>query len=176
MAIAVGLIAPLLGRLFGSPTIATGLLLVAPGLVLFSVNKTLLAALNALEQLRANAIGQGLRYLLIIFWLAVWVWFGWSGSTLPGLLTASEAILSLVLIPSCIAARSSPAAPARCQQPRAHCGVRRQGAVERRGCRDQHQGRYPVLGVFASQSVVGVYSVAALIFEDWPSSRSCCVQ
>ncbi|MBL8325294.1 MAG: oligosaccharide flippase family protein, partial [Rubrivivax sp.] len=65
-AVAVGLGAGLLGQLFDSPATAGAIGWAAPGLLLFSLNKVLLAYLNGLRRMRAFSILQGLRYLLVM--------------------------------------------------------------------------------------------------------------
>lgn len=53
----------------GGQSIAAGLMIVAPALLFFSVNKVLLASLNGLQYMRAYAFGQALRYILMLIFI-----------------------------------------------------------------------------------------------------------
>jgi O-antigen/teichoic acid export membrane protein len=58
----------------GSPALADALLFVGPALVLFSLNKTLLAALNGLGRMRLFALLQALRFVVLVSVLSVVAW------------------------------------------------------------------------------------------------------
>jgi O-antigen/teichoic acid export membrane protein len=81
-----------------SPAIAEGITAVAPGLFFFAINKSLLGAVNALERMRAFAVYQSLRYLLLLGGLVAAVLFSWPGARLPLVFTIAEAFLFAVLI------------------------------------------------------------------------------
>jgi O-antigen/teichoic acid export membrane protein len=70
----VALTRDLVGRALGSRAVADGLLFVAPALVLFSLNKTLLAALNGLGRMRVFAALQALRFVTLVAVLSVVAW------------------------------------------------------------------------------------------------------
>lgn len=68
--LAVYAAAPLAGRVFESPMTALTLQKAAPGLLLFPLNKVLLAYLNGLRRMKAFAILQSCRYVFLAFWIA----------------------------------------------------------------------------------------------------------
>jgi O-antigen/teichoic acid export membrane protein len=70
----VALTRELSGRALGSRAVADGLLFVAPALVLFSLNKTLLAALNGLGRMRVFAVLQALRFVTLVGVLSAVAW------------------------------------------------------------------------------------------------------
>lgn len=53
----------------GGQSIATGLILIAPALLFFSINKVLLASLNGLQYMKVYAFAQGLRYILMFIFI-----------------------------------------------------------------------------------------------------------
>lgn len=65
------LAAPALGKWFDSPSTALGVRNVAYGLLLFPLSKTLLGLLNGLQMMKAFAVLQSLRYLVVMAWVAV---------------------------------------------------------------------------------------------------------
>lgn len=71
MGLTVYVAAPLAGIVFGSPATAITLKYAAPGLLLFPLNKVLLAYLNGLRRMRAFAIFQSFRYVSLTLWVAL---------------------------------------------------------------------------------------------------------
>ena len=63
------LLAPYLGILFKSTSTGEAIKLAAFGLLLFPVNKVLIAYVNALRHMRAFALLQALRYLCVMLWV-----------------------------------------------------------------------------------------------------------
>lgn len=70
MAFALYATAPLAGRVLDSQATAATLAGAAPGLLLFPLNKVLLAYLNGLRRMRAFAILQSFRYIALMLWVA----------------------------------------------------------------------------------------------------------
>lgn len=87
-----------IGRLLESPAVALGLTFAIPGLAFFSLNKVLLMVLNGLRNMRAFAVFQALRYILILAGVVAIMLFGYSGSHLPLSLTAAELILFCMIM------------------------------------------------------------------------------
>jgi len=87
-----------IGRLFESPALALGLTFVLPGLFLFSLNKVLLMTLNGLRHMRAFAVFQAVRYIMILVGVVIVIALGWPGSHLALSLTLAEMVLFAVLI------------------------------------------------------------------------------
>lgn len=88
----------LIAGALNSAEVGKGLLLAAPALAFFSINKVLLATLNGLRWMRAFAIGQALRYLLMIGYV---IWAAISEAPvylLAGSFLFSELLLSILLL------------------------------------------------------------------------------
>jgi O-antigen/teichoic acid export membrane protein len=100
LAVASGafLLAHYIGRLFPSPDVALGIQFMCPALVLFAINKGYMMALNGTRRMRAYAVCQGLRYLLMIAAIIVLVLDGFSGAYLVWCFTISEFVLAIGLI------------------------------------------------------------------------------
>lgn len=157
--------APLLRLAFDSPNIERAWLLVLPGLWFFSVNKTLLAIVNAFSHMRAFAVAQSARYLLLLGAVFFCVLFNVPGEWLSGIITCTELLLGLGL--ACYFARML-------------------GATRLGGCRSwvrrhmdfgyrsflsgtviELNSRVDIilLGFYTDASHIGVYSIAALFAE-----------
>ena len=87
-----------IGSLLESPAVALGLTFALPGLFLFSFNKVFIMALNGLRHMRAFAIFQALRYIMILVGVVVVIARGWPGSHLALSLTLAEMVLFAALI------------------------------------------------------------------------------
>jgi O-antigen/teichoic acid export membrane protein len=107
MAIAVtaGLVAILtfwvahyIGIAFESKDVTLGIQFICPSLVLFSANKAFMNVLNGTRRMRAYAIFQALRYLLIIVSLIGLVMAGFEGAYLAWCFFVSEFLLAIGLI------------------------------------------------------------------------------
>jgi O-antigen/teichoic acid export membrane protein len=154
------------GRMLDSPGVAVGLALAAPGLFCFSLNKILLNVLNGLRHMRAYAVFQALRFLFLF--LAVWLILigGSPGDYLAFALTASEALLFLLLIAylqlRVLSLKSARRAPAWFGE---HVSFGLRGFFS--GLLSEMNTRVDVLllGWFCSDGIVGVYSFAALPAE-----------
>lgn len=64
------LLSDVLAAKIGGDAIAIGLRIVSPALLFFSINKILLAAFNGLQYMKIYAIGQGLRYILMLIFIS----------------------------------------------------------------------------------------------------------
>jgi O-antigen/teichoic acid export membrane protein len=80
-----------------SPPVAHGMRVAAVGLFFFALNKVLLAVVNGQQRMRAFALYQSLRYLLILGGLTLAVGSGLDGASLPGIFSFGEALLFLAL-------------------------------------------------------------------------------
>jgi O-antigen/teichoic acid export membrane protein len=83
---------------YRSPGVAEGMRAAAPGLFCFGVNKVLLGVVNGLRRMRAFALYQSLRYLLMPAGVAVVAGLGWSAERVAFVFTFAEGILLLVLL------------------------------------------------------------------------------
>lgn len=64
-AVALWLASGWIGQQVDSPEVGAGLRLIVPGLALFAINKVLLAVLNGQRRIRALALGQSLRFVVL---------------------------------------------------------------------------------------------------------------
>ena len=161
LAIALFLLAPALGDAMASADVGTGLLLVAPGIVVFALNKVLFGALNGRGDLRLYAWMQLLRAALV---LAATV--GILAAALPayavgGIFTAAEMALLPCLL---VAVRPRQAGAAR-EWRRRHLAFGGRGLVN--GVLLETHLRVDViaLGYFVSDRAVGIYAFAMLFAE-----------
>ncbi len=87
-----------IGRITDSVPVGQGIALAAPGLFFFSINKVLLGILNGERRMRAFAVAQGVRVLIILGFVVVAAFKDWPGYVLGGAFTVAEALLILPLI------------------------------------------------------------------------------
>lgn len=87
-----------IGKILESPSVAFGINYALPGLFFFALNKVIIMALNGLRHMRAFAVFQSLRYVLILASVTLVLALDWPGYRLPLSLTLSEIILFLVLM------------------------------------------------------------------------------
>src|SRR5438552_1760297 len=91
------LLAHSIGVWFESKDVALGIQFICPALVLFSVNKGFMMVLNGTRRMRAYAIFQGLRYLLIIVGIIGLMLTGFAGPYLGGSFLSAWFFLPSVL-------------------------------------------------------------------------------
>lgn len=150
--------------LLQSPDVAVGMLWAAPGLLLFSLNKVLMGAVNGLSRMRAFAVLQGLRPLSMMTAVFVVLYRGTDAAVLPVALTASEVVVFLGAIP--ILRRELFAWPAELLTWAGRhlaFGIRSFAS----GVLVELNTRVDVLmlGYFVSDEIVGYYSLAAILTE-----------
>ena len=85
------------GYVMKSPGVATGLYLIAPGLIFFAVNKVLLNILNGLNHMRSYAIFQSLRYILLLDGVTLITAFQIPTDFFSASLTFAELLLFVIL-------------------------------------------------------------------------------
>ncbi len=151
--------------IWNSPDIATGIALATPGLFFFAVNKVLLAVLNGFQRMRAFAIGQGMRYILMIAALVGATIMGSPGRSLAVIFSIAEGLLLLGLAAAVLPHLARPLREQIAPWWREHFrfGVRSVGG----GVLGELNTRVDVLmlGYFAGDALVGVYSFAAILAE-----------
>ncbi len=153
-----------IASMLASADVAEGIRWAAPGLSLFALNKVLLGILNGQRRMRGYAIAQGLRPLAMTVLIGIAGFTHWPAARLTGILTAAEAMVLLVALPAV--------------WPTLRLAVRPLGEDIRRHVRFGLKGfssgilvelntRIDVLmlGLWMNDSVVGVYSFAALLVE-----------
>jgi O-antigen/teichoic acid export membrane protein len=151
---------------WGSPGVGVGLGLIAPGLVGFALNKVLLNVLNGLRYMRAYAVFQALRILLIVGAIVGLIAAGQPAEMLAAALTLGELSLLVCLgvymqgwvLPLSLSRRLG-------AWFRAHARYGLRGFLS--GALAEINTRVDVLmlGVLCTDAVVGVYSFAAMLAE-----------
>lgn len=156
------------GHLLQSPAVGTGLNMALPGVVFFAVNKVLLNMLNGLRHMRAHAIFQAIRYLLLVGSICCVFIFEVNSLWLSGTLTITEALLTLLMIPY-VHFRANKISLSRLDRlivwARMHFLFGARGMLS--GVFTELNTRVDilVLGFFFDDSRVGVYSFAAVFAE-----------
>lgn len=158
------LLAESIGRWLESDGVGQGMLWMLPGLFFYGLNKVLFAVLNGERRMRAYAVVNGLRPLL---WLAVIVLApiaGWPGEMLPVAFTV-EGFLVFIVAFALVWPRHRGGAESLAPWLAAH--ARFGGKSFLGGALIEINTRVDVLmlGWFASDAVVGIYSFAALWVE-----------
>lgn len=158
-------LAPLIGRIFSSPDVGLSWLYILPALVFMAFNKVLLNAINALHHMRAFAIGSSARYVLALIFLAIGTAMGMPGVAIPAVLSGAEILLFLGcalyvfrLLPPALGA-----APGKAM--RAHLAFGSKGLLSGTVSELNTKADILVLGLFTTDKIVGIYSIASLIFE-----------
>lgn len=155
-----------IGGLLESDGVGAGLTYAIPGLFFFSLNKVLLNVLNAMRFMRAFAIFQSFRVILILTWIVVILVADRPSSHLALSLTLTEGCLFLALIVYINVALFVLRLGAGCGKWFAeHVSFGLRGFFG--GVLSEANTRVDVimLGYFSSDALVGVYSFAAIIAE-----------
>ena len=92
------LAAPLVDLVFKNENVTTAYRLLLPGLFAFSLNKYLLAVLNGARYMRAFAVLQSSRYILILFALLIFIANERQGELLTFVITFAELVLLPILL------------------------------------------------------------------------------
>jgi len=87
-----------ISELFDSSDLGFGLMLIAPGLIFFSINKILLSVFNGMNLMRAYAFFQAGRYILIMCGILSLYVFSFPGEYLSLSLTIAEILLTVGMI------------------------------------------------------------------------------
>jgi len=157
-----------IGRTLDSPSVALGLAFAIPGLAFYALNKVLLMVLNGLRNMRAFAVFQALRYVLILAGVVSIMLLGYPGSHLPLSLTIAEMTLfvALMLYINLLLFRIRFSfTPEIRNWFRRHVSFGGRGFL--RGVLIEMNTRVDVLmlGYFMSDTVVGIYSFASTFAE-----------
>jgi len=154
-----------IGALLDSPGIGIGIIYCAAGLWFFSLNKILLAVLNGYRYMRAFAVLNAARSVLLLFWfLILWQEKG-CPKTIPVIFPLGEMTLLGILI-AVMATMRIPISLRGCGDwMRRHVVFGLKGFLS--GALTELNTRIDVLllGFFSSDALVGVYSLGAGIAE-----------
>lgn len=155
-------LAPAFGRFLDSPEAGVGLRAIVPGLFCFALNKFLLFGLTGIEHLRAHAVAQGARWLLLLAALLVLMAAETPGAMLPAIFSIGEFLLLLPLLFYCW--RAHPFQVARVWLKR-HLAFSSRTALSSLLLDINTRIDLLVLGYFTTDAVVGIYSFAATLAE-----------
>lgn len=155
----------IIGEILDSPSVSNGIYYIAPSLIFFSFNKVLLSSMNGLRMMRAFAIISGLRYILIISFVFYVCISGLSSELLPASFLFSE----IVLLPIQVLLLRRKLITIKCRVGR--YWIKEHSIFGFKaflgGVFIELNSRVDVLmlGIFLSDSVVGLYSFAAMLAE-----------
>ena len=154
-----------IGVLLDSAEVAQGLHVVLFALAPFAVNKTLMYALNGMQRMPAFATAQALRFVAMLSWVGLVIWLALPPSALLWCFLAAELLLLPVLIIFLAQAGCTPVM----RQLRGYLVQHFQHGRRAffAGLLQDTNSRVDVvmLGLFASDRVVGIYSFAAMLAE-----------
>lgn len=163
-AVAFAAAAPVVSDLLASDGVGRGMRFAAAGVLCFALNKVCLAALNGLGRMRAYALLQGGRVVLLLVAFGGCVALDADAAALPIVFTVGEAI---TLGCALLALRDLLGRPRRDLRRRAgeHVSFGARGFMS--GVLTELNTRVDVmmLGYFSSDAVVGVFSFAAILAE-----------
>lgn len=164
-AIVFALVGGFLERLFNSPGLQASIVLAAPGLALFGVNKYSFGVLNGLSRLRALALAQAVRPVAMLAVLGLAALFNLPGRQLGLTLSVAELAVALVACPLMIRAGGQPKLTEFRTWARRHLAF---GAWSMPGHLLIDLGTridILVLGALLPERAVGIYSFAATLAE-----------
>jgi stage V sporulation protein B len=159
------LLAPAIGELLDSSEVAIGMRWAAPGLFCFAINKVLLGVVNGLRRMRAFAVYQSLRYLLIAVGLGVAAALDATAAELPLLWTVTEGVLLVVLVIELVATVSLSRSAGWAPWMKKHVNYGLRGVTSTLAYELNSKLDVWLLGVVMSDERVGIYSLASVLAE-----------
>lgn len=153
-----------LSRVFASPALGVGLAYAAPAMGLFAVNKVMISILNGLQHMKLFAFFQAIRFLLMLGFITYAAFSGIPGEQLPAALLVAECALTVGLLVSVAKLVGFGFADGIAMM-RKHFSFGTRSFMG--GAVTEMNSRVDVLmlGLFLSDSLVGLYSMAAMIAE-----------
>ena len=148
-----------------SPDVTEGLVLALPGLFLFSLNKSFLALLNGLRYMKTYAVFQGLRFLLMIICLLILIALHVDGSYAPIIFSLTEAMLLILQLPFALRWIRPNLSSTGLKWMKIHWSFGLKAMVGNLLLDANSRADVLLLGLFASDNIVGVYSFAAMLAE-----------
>jgi O-antigen/teichoic acid export membrane protein len=154
-----------LGGILGSQDVSVGVAYIAPGLLFFSLNKTILALLNGLDKMKEYAIFQALRYIFFLLFIACLVALSFPGNLLPVIFSLSEGSLFFLLFMKTYKRIDFHKFLFYKELYYSHAMFGLKAAGGNLLLDINTRVDVIVLGYFASDRMVGIYSIAALVVE-----------
>lgn len=154
-----------IGFIFSSKLVASSWIYIAIGLFFFAMNKVLLNIFNAKREMKFYALTQALRYILALAIMILFIIYNIDGVKLGLLISISEIILFLILLGKLSKVTYLSSIKASTLWFKKHYKFGHKSLVG--GVMTEINTRVDiiVLGVFVSESMVGVYTIALMIFE-----------
>jgi O-antigen/teichoic acid export membrane protein len=148
-----------------SPDVALGIAAATPGLFFFALNKLLLGVVNGVQRMRAYAVYQAARYLLILAGLGIAFLRSVPGPRLAFVFSFAEILLFLALVVEVAFLVSWPRTRDWVAWSWRHLAYGMKSAVS--GMLLELNSRIDVLmiGYFLSDALVGIYSFASMLAE-----------
>jgi len=153
------------GHWVDSSDVSIGMLWAGPGLLCFALNKVLLGIVNGLRRMRAFAIYTSLRYLLLALGLLIARLVHVPQARLAAIWTFAEGVLFIVLCGELIATVQLRAAARWRDAMRSHLRYGLRGVLATLAFEINSKLDVWLLGVAMSDRVVGIYSLAAALWE-----------
>ena len=154
-----------LGGLLGSQDVSIGVAFIAPGLLFFSLNKTMLALLNGLDRMKEYAIFQALRYIFFLFFISCLIVLSFPGNALPLIFSLSEGCMFCLLFMKTYNYFDFHGFLSYKDLYYSHALFGLKAAGGNLLLDINTRVDVIVLGYFASDRMVGIYSIAALVVE-----------
>ncbi|MDP7319723.1 MAG: oligosaccharide flippase family protein [Bacteriovoracaceae bacterium] len=156
---------PLLGNIFNSELVQKTWVPLSIGLFFFALNKTLLNILNGLRLMHFFAVAQALRYIFALLITISFILLNVDGSHIGFVISLSEIFLSIILL-TIVLTTVSLTSPKKCTAwIVAHLTFGKHSIIG--GIMSELNTRVDVLvlGVMVNDALVGIYTVALMIFE-----------
>lgn len=153
----------LIGSILMSEDVSSGLIYVLPALIFFSINKVMMAYLNAKQQMRAYAIFQSLRYIMMYGCLIVFGLTHISHIKIPLIFSLSEGVLSIILFVFLAKQFSFRRLSKVCQWIKTHFLFGIKALWGNLIIEFNSRVDVLILGIFASDEITGIYSFASML-------------
>lgn len=155
----------LFGTLLFSTGVVVGVTLMLPGLWCFALNKVLLNAFNAIQANTLYAVFVAVRYLLVLLFLLASIAIGLRGEQLGLILSGSEGMLLVGLAIACLWRFPGVTRAAGTNWLTVHRAFGMRSMTGEIALELNSRVDVLVLGLFATDTVVGVYSFAAFFVD-----------
>lgn len=163
--VALAFLAQPLENIFQSPDVSAGILASAPGVFFFAFNKVLINYLNACNRLKSVGIFQAVRFILFIILAIGCVFFKAPIWMIGAALASSESLLFILLILTVKGEIRSTDSTLMYSMLKRHYKFGMLSLVGAVVAEINTKVDILVLGIFLSDVLVGIYSIAALVIE-----------
>jgi O-antigen/teichoic acid export membrane protein len=153
------------GVLFHSSGVVTSLVYILPGLFFFSLNKLLLSFHNACRRMKAYAVFQALRYIFLISTLIYLVSISFDSNKISIIFTISELLLFLIVYIYSLRYVKPSFSKNIVYWCKEHIYFGFKAAIGNLLTVVNTRIDVLMLGIFASDKTVGIYSLAAMFVE-----------